>query len=177
MAITQFGSAGMSGKLIAYMSTAEAIDNTATETTINGPTIRANSVSPGTLIHTRAWGNVSSNATPTLALKQYAGATAILAPAAVTTASGMSNALWLLDMFWQILTTGASGTVKAAFFFATLANDATSGVEALQISGADSTADTLDTTAAWDAEWSGTWSVAHASNELNVLGQVTWQHN
>ena len=95
-----------------------AVANSTTETLLfTAPTIPANLFSDGRTFRLRAIGKYSTTGTPTMIFGlRYGTATGgvmLCKTAACTTPSGVTNAMWDLDITGTVRTNGAAGTIMA----------------------------------------------------------------
>lgn len=158
-----------------------AISNSTTETIIfPNVTIPANYMQDGRVIRLTAYGRHSTAAatTPTLTFRVRWGGvsgTVLCASGAMTTGSGVSAAMWKVEVIIQTRTNGSSGTVYAVGN-ARLGEDATSTVGSATNAGAEdhmgsagvatpATA-TVDLTADTALSITAQWGTANASNTL-----------
>lgn len=150
-----------------FLATAGAtVANTVTETTVIGSgigtlTLPANFFRVGKTFRLTAMGFVSTTGTPTLNLRQKLGSTVITATGAVTTGSGLANALLSVSTLLTCRTVGASGTVIAA-------GQAGIGTVNAGLYPTSGTTVTIDTTASQAIGLTAEWGTASASNTLTV---------
>lgn len=95
-----------------------AIANSITETAIfSAPTISTNDINQeGRMYRLKAWGKYSTTSAPTLkfGLRWGSAAGTLMCKSdAIVTASGITNALWEVDILFTVRTTGATGTIMA----------------------------------------------------------------
>ncbi len=95
-----------------------AIANTTTETAIfTAPTIPANYMKDGRTLLLRARGQYSTTGTPSLTFRVRWGAavsgTLIATSGAITGGSGVTAAMWEVEVLMTVRSNGASGTVMA----------------------------------------------------------------
>lgn len=156
-----------------------AIANSTTETIIfPNVTIPANMMADGRLFRLTAYGRHSTTGTPTITFRARWGGvagTVIAASGAMVSGSGVTAAMWKVELLIQTRTNGASGTVFAVGN-ARLGEDATSTVGSATNAGAEDlmgsagvatpAAVTLDLTADAALSITAQWSAASASNTL-----------
>lgn len=135
-------------------------------------TLPANFLQEGSTVTLKAWGVFSNTATPTLLLGFYYGGVAGVAlgtTGAITTATGVTNVPWRIQMDIDVWTDGATGTCKtqgwaglgtsvAAWSFLPIPNTANTGTVA------------IDTTAAKVVSVGAQWGAASASNTVTCHG-------
>lgn len=94
-----------------------AVANTTSETIVfPDTTVFANYMQDGRVLRIRAQGKYSNTGTPTLTFRIRWGGVAgtlLAASAAVTTPSGVTNAMWEIDAVLQTRSNGSSGTIFA----------------------------------------------------------------
>lgn len=163
-----------------------AVASTTTETALfAAPTIPANYLQDGRTLRIRAIGKYSTTATPTMIFGlRYGTATGgvlLCKTAACTTPSGVTNAMWDLDVLLTVRSNGATGTVMSngtARVFAgvagTVASATGEGLVTPMTNGGVITpaAATCDLTADTALTITLTWSASSASNTatgLNLL--------
>lgn len=159
--------------LVWTTSDATAVVSTTTETALfTAPTIPANYLQDGRTLRLRAGGQYSTTSTPTIIFGlRYGSATAgvmLAKTAACTTPSGVTAAMWNLDLIMTVRSNGSAGTLFAmgtAQLFAGVAGTVASatgeglltpmgsaGVLAPAVATCDFTADTaLNLTLTWSA--------------------------
>lgn len=138
------------------------VGNTVTETTLAGTgqgslTLPAAFFVAGKTLRVRMSGYFSATAGPTIRLKLYFGATAILDTGAVTS-SNLTDKFWTFDGTITCRTTGGTGTVMAQGVFI---EDATAPFGAV-----NTTTVTIDTTATQAVDLKVTWGTAAAGNTI-----------
>lgn len=125
----------------------------------------------------KAWGVLSTTATPTLIIEVLANTTqgtrnssGILAVTPATTmGSGVTNVPWSLDVLITAATTGASASFLGMGTF----DVGTTSIIRARCSSSTAnpnTGLTLSSQSAYYIELSGTWSAASASNTIQVYG-------
>lgn len=159
-----------------------AIASSTAETVIfSNATVGANYLQDGRALRIRASGSYSTTGTPTLTFRIRWGGVAgtlLAASAACTTPSGVTNAMWNIDIIVQTRSNGSSGTLMAigtATVFAAVAGTVASatgealvtpmsagGVTAPAVATVDLTADTAFSITAQ-------WSASSASNTLTGM--------
>lgn len=127
----------------------------------------ANFMYPGQSFRLTAFGVFSTTVTPTLRLGFYYGGVAGVSLAdtgAVTTASGVTNVPWRLELTSTVRTVGATGTIISQGFcdFGTAVATATH----LPLPNTALATVTIDTTAAKALTVGATWGTSSASNTL-----------
>lgn len=161
-----------------FAATAGAtVGNSTSETTVvpsgtGGLTLPANFLTAGKTIKLRAEGYITNTLTPTIRIRVFFGATAILDTAATTMSTITGTMRWTFDCIITCRSTGGSGTVIAQgeFRYYTVATT---------IAGADAvstTTTTIDTTTTQAIDVKATWGTANASNTLtctNFLAEIT----
>lgn len=163
-------------------SSGTAVANTTTETIIfPNITIPANYMQDGRTLRIRAFGQYSTTATPTIIFTLRWGGvagTVLCKTAACTTPSGVTAAMWDLDIMVQTRSNGSSGTIMAngvARVFAAVAGTVASAtgeglVTPMSAGGVVTPAvATVDLTADTALSLTATWSAASASNTLTGL--------
>jgi hypothetical protein len=165
---------------------ATAVANTTTETTLfSAPTIPANYLQDGRTLRLTAYGKYSTTGTPTMIFTlRYGTATGgvvICKTAACTTPTGVTNAMWAVNILLTVRSNGAAGTVMGngtATVFAAVAGTVASATgEALvtpMTNGGVVTpaAATCDLTADTALTLTLTWSAASASNTATGLNYM-----
>jgi hypothetical protein len=159
-----------------------AVANTTTETILfPNVTIPANYLQDGRCLRIRAIGQYSNTATPTMIFALRWGGvtgTVLCKTAACTTPSGVTAAVWDLDIMAQVRSNGSSGTVMAngvARVFAAVAGTVASAtgeglVTPMTAGGVITPAvATVDLTADTALALTVTWSAASASNTTTGL--------
>lgn len=159
-----------------------AIASTTTETAIFAKTIPADYMQDGRTVRLRVFGKYSTTATPTMIFGlrwgTATGGVLLCKTAACTTPSGVTNAMWDLDVLGTVRSNGATGTIMAngtARIFAAVAGTVASatgeglvtpmsagGVVTPAVATCDFTADTALTVTL-------TWSASSASNTATGL--------
>lgn len=162
-------------------SSGAAINTTTTETAIfTGKTIPADYFTLGRMLRIRACGQYSTTSTPTMLFSVRYGpaVTGVLLwkTAAITGASGITAALWDLDLIMRVTAAGAAGAILAigtgilhsgaapTVGSATGAPGISGGAVAGQLAPASSAA--CDFTAATALTVTATWGTNSASNTL-----------
>jgi hypothetical protein len=172
--------------LIWTTADATAVANTTTETALfSAPTIPANYLQDGRTLRLRAIGKYSTTATPTMIFGlRYGTATGgvvLCKTAACTTPSGVTNAMWDLDVLMTVRSNGSTGTLMAngtARLFAAVAGTVASatgeGLVTPMTNGGVVTpaAATCDFTADTALNLTLTWSAASASNTATGLNYL-----
>ncbi len=162
-----------------------AVANTTTETILfPNITIPANFMQDGRTIRIRAVGQYSNTGTPTMIFTVRLGGvagTVICKTAACTTPSGVTAAMWDLDVIITTRSNGSSGTVMGngiARVFAAVAGTVASAtgeglVTPMTAGGVVTPATaTVDLTADQALSVTLTWSAASASNTATGLNYV-----
>lgn len=165
-----------SGGVLFRMTTLETVATTATETKITGATIAANSLNPGDALTIEGAGVVGNTSTPTLTMKTYFGATAVLTSGAITMVNISSGpACFIFRVTATILTVGATGTALFAQWMSVVQTTTSSVVPALAIATVDTTPDSIDTTAANNFAISFQWGTSSSSNTITVAQEWVTQ--
>jgi len=157
-------------------SDATAIANTTTETAMfAAPTIPADYMQDGRLLRIRAFGKLSTTGTPTLKIRARWGAAVsgvLLALSdTLTMGSGVSNAVWELELYIQTRTNGSAGTAIAFGTLRIMTGAGTVVQSVFGVAGWQTPATaTCDFTAATSLTLSAEWGTASSSNTLT--GQV-----
>lgn len=155
---------------VAGITSAVTVANTTTETALLALSIPAADPVAGAVYRMRGWGVYSTTGTPTLAFNSYYGGltgTAIASVPAITTGSGLTNALFKIDaelVFYS--TTKAQGFIQL-MLGTSASTDAASGYVASPSSTAGVT---VAVTTAKAFTLSAVWGTASASNTLSLLG-------
>lgn len=163
-------------------SSGTAVANTTTETIIfPNITIPANYMQDGRTVLLRVIGQYSNTGTPTIIFTlrwNGVSGTILCKTAACTTPSGVTAAMWDLDILLTTRSNGSSGTIMAngvARVFAAVAGTVASatgeGLVTPMTNGGVVTpaAATVDLTADTALSITATWSAASASNTLTGL--------
>lgn len=132
--------------------------------------IPANYLYAGQRIRIKAKGVFSNTATPTLLLGAYFGGVAgvaLAATGAITTTTGASNWLWMLEYEGIVRSTGTAGSIWGAGFV-TLDTALTGLVEVPIPQAAVQTAVTIDTTTAKAITIGAQWGTSSASNTITL---------
>lgn len=144
----------------AIVAASSALTGSSTETTLGTFAIAANSLNAGDVIRVRAQLiATATNSTDTLAMKLKIGSVTVIAPTAVDVADGD---IGYIECDIVVRTIGATGTLVAA------------GVQGLGVPGTVTAkpwlkpSTTLDTTAAMDITFTGTWSTTSGSNSCRL---------
>lgn len=119
----------------------------------------------GKTLRIRAAGRISTTATPTITFTVQFGSTVVFAGAAVTTASGITNLTWILeiDLVCRSLGSGTSATVIG---IGELKGVNTAIACSLLPASAPAVGTGFDSSAAQTVDLLGTWSASSASNTL-----------
>lgn len=168
--------------VFAGVNSGTAVANTTTETIIfPNVTIPANYMQDGRCLRLRVFGQYSTTGTPTLIFSVRWGGVAgtlLCKTAACTTPSGVTAAMFDLDVLLQTRSNGSSGTIMAngvARVFAAVAGTVASatgeGLVTPMSNGGVVTpaAATVDLTNDTALSVTATWSAASASNTLTGL--------
>lgn len=151
-----------------------AVANTTTETIIfPNVTIPANYMQDGRCLRLRAFGKLSTTATPTITFAiRWGGVsgTLLATTEAITNGSGVTNVNWSVEAFIQTRSNGSSGTLLV-FGDAVVHTSATAVVtNEFSVSGYDAPAVvTADLTADTALSLTADWSAASASNTLTGM--------
>lgn len=151
-----------------------AIHTTTTETIIfPDVTFPANYMQDGRLVRLRAFGKLSTTATPTITFAIRwggVGGTVLATSEAITTASGAANTAWSIEAYLQTRSNGATGSVIVMGDVRVNLTASTSTVGVFGVSGFDAPAAvTVDLTAATALSLTADWSANSASNTLTGL--------
>lgn len=151
-----------------------AVHTTTTETIIfPNITIPANLMQDGRCLRLRAFGKLSTTATPTItfALRWGGVAGTLLATTeAITTASGAANTAWSTEILIQTRSNGATGSLLAMGVATVNLTASTSAAGVFGVSGFDAPAPvTVDLTADTALSLTCDWSASSASNTLTGL--------
>jgi hypothetical protein len=151
----------------------QTVANTVTETTLLDPTGNGNLTVPaynlplGAVFEVELFGLFSTFTSGTLTLKLKAGAagaTQVMATAAITPQASQTNQPWYIKFMVQVLTSGASGFLVGSGRVAL--ESPTRNLASIN-TAATGTAMDLSVTNILDV--SATWSVANAANSISVL--------
>jgi hypothetical protein len=159
-----------------YWATADgtAIANTTTEAIIfPNITLPANYLQDGRVLRLRAFGKLSTTATPTITFAIRLGGVAgtlIATSEAITMGSGVTNVNWAIEAYIQVRGNGSSGSV-VCMGEVTIHTGATTIVgNVFGVSGYDAPAAvTVDLTADQALSLTADWSAASASNTLTGM--------
>lgn len=162
-----------------------AVANTTTETILfPNVTIPANFLADGRTLRLRAMGQYSTTSTPTLLFSLRLGGVAgtlLCKTAACTTPSGVTAAMWDLEIIIQTRSNGSSGTIMAngiARVFAavagTVASSTGAGLVTPMTNGGVVTpaVATVDLTTDQALALTVTWGTANASNTTTGLNYL-----
>lgn len=153
---------------------ATAIHTTTTETLIfTACTLPANYMQDGRVLRMRAFGKLSTTATPTMtwAIRWGGVSGTILATTeAITMGSGVTTVNWSLEAYIQTRTNGATGTLLVmGEVWVHTSSTAVAG-NVFGVSGYDAPAAvTVDLTAQTDLALTADWSANSASNTLTGM--------
>lgn len=166
-------------------SSGAAVANSTSETIIfPDVTIFANYMQDGRALRYRAIGQYSNTGTPTLIFTLRWGGVAgvvLCKTAACTTPSGVTAAMWDLDLLIQVRSNGSSGTIMAngvarvhSAVAGTVGSATGEGLVTPMTAGGVITpaAATCDLTVDKALSLTATWSAASASNTLTGLNQL-----
>jgi len=155
---------GQMGTNLLYANVADSaeVENSTVETAFDkSVTIRGEELQIGDVIHVFASGMVNDqNSTDTLTVKLYVGTEEIISLGAVDVAD---SDIFAIDAYITIRTLGASGTLVAVGTYVAPAAAGTAAPLAFRKASA-----TEDISAAVAITVKGTWSVAHADNEVQL---------
>lgn len=151
-----------------------AVANTTTETIIfPNVTIPANYMADGRVLRLRAFGKLSTTATPTMtwALRWGGVSGTLLATSeAITMGSGVTNVNWSLEALIQTRANGSSGSLLVMGELSVHTAAGTVLANVLGVSGYDAPAAvTVDLTADTALALTADWSAASASNTLTGM--------
>ena len=163
------------GELLSWaVADGTAIASTTTETIIfPNVTIPANYLQDGRVLRLRAFGKLSTTATPTItfAIRWGGVAGTVLATTeAITCASGAANTAWSIEAFIQTRANGATGSVICFGDVVVNLTASTNTSGAFSVSGFDAPAAvTVDLTADTALSLTADWSANSASNTLTGM--------
>lgn len=148
-----------------------AIANTTTETIIfPNVTIPGGYMQDGRVLRLRAFGRLSTTATPTIAFGLRWGGvsgTVLATTEAITNGSGVTNVNWAIEALIQTRANGASGSLFVMGVAQVHTAAGTVVTNVFGVSGFDAPAAvTVDLTADTALALTATWSAASASNTL-----------
>jgi hypothetical protein len=151
-----------------------AVANTTTETIIfPNVTIPANYMQDGRVIRIRAFGKLSTTATPTMTFAiRWGGVsgTLLATTEAITQGSGVTNVNWSIEALIQTRSNGSTGSLLV-FGDAVIHSSSTAVLtNVFSVSGFDAPAAvTVDLTADTALSLTADWSAASASNTLTGM--------
>lgn len=131
----------------------------------------ANFLQPGSALRFTAFGVFSTTATPTLLLGVYYGGiagTALATTGAITTASGVTNVPWRLELVTTVRTVGSSGTAMSNGTYNM--GTTVAAWNSLPIPNTALATVAIDTTASKALTIGAQWSASSASNTLTLHG-------
>lgn len=151
-----------------------AIHTTTTETIIfPNVTIPANLMQDGRCLRLRAFGKLSTTATPTMTFAVRwggVGGTLLATTEAITCASGAANTAWSTEIIIQTRSNGATGSLMVMGVATINLTASTSAAGVFGVSGFDAPAAvTADLTADTALSLTADWSASSASNTLTGL--------
>ncbi len=159
-----------------YCATADGtpVANTTTESIIFPDfNVPANFLSDGAKLRLRAFGKLSTTATPTITFAiRWGGVsgTVLAITEAITTGSGVSNVNWDIEAYLQVRANGATGSVLVWGVARVHTAAGTVVTNVFGLSGYDAPAAvTVDLTAAANLSLTADWSAASASNTLTGM--------
>lgn len=154
---------------------ATAVANTTTTTVVfSDVTVPANYMQDGRLLRYRAFGKLSTTATPTIKMGVYwggTGGTLLAETELITNGSGVSNVNWSVELYIQTRSNGSSGSLIVFGEFKLHTSSTAVSQNVFSISGYDAPAvvSSLDLTVAKALSLAATWSAASASNTLTGM--------
>lgn len=157
----RFVTSGEDGPALANTTTATSILPTGRKFTL--PSYFFDST--GKELRIRAAGRISTLGTPTITFDVRFGTVIVFNCGAVTTASGIVNLTWILDMVLTCRAIG-SGTSANLLGIGTLQGVNTAIASSMLPASAPTAGTGFDSTAAQTIDLFGTWSAASASNTL-----------
>ena len=151
-----------------------AIANSTTETIIfPNVTIPANYMQDGRVLRLRAFGKLSTTATPTVIFNiRWGGVagTSLAVTEAITCANAAANTGWGIEAYLQTRTNGATGTILASGNVTVNLTASTNTSQVFGVSGFDAPAAvTANLTADTALSLTALWSAASASNTLTGM--------
>jgi hypothetical protein len=162
-------------ELLAWMTAdGTAVHTTTTETIlVPNVTIPANYMADGRVLRLRAFGKLSTTATPTMtfAIRWGGVAGTLLATTeAITCASGAANTAWSIEAYIQTRSNGATGSLLVVGDVMVNLTASTQTSQGFGVSGFDAPAAvTVDLTADTALSLTGDWSASSASNTITAL--------
>lgn len=117
----------------------------------------------GASLHFRFYGIIANTSTPNLTMAVKLGSDITVTTAVNATAAITGTTSWILDVCLTVLTTGATGTVRAAGKF----TYQTSGLAAITWDLPDGGAITANLTVAKAIDLIGTWGTSSSSNTIS----------
>lgn len=163
MAMTTFGAAPARRATLGSLTTAVTVASSTTATTFGDVTINKDGVSVGDVFVLTARGVLSTTGTPTLNVGVYVGGVATSGvTGTMTQGSGVTNEPFEVRAVGTVRATGSSGSIIWAITF-----QLDGGTDILKMVNATS-ADTVDTTAAFALALYGTWGTNSSSNTFTI---------
>lgn len=132
----------------------------------------ANFLQVGSALRFKAFGVLSTTATPTLILGIYYGGvagTALAATGAITQGSGVTNVPWRIELDTVIRSVGSTGTAMSSGF-AKFGSAVSTYTDEVPMPATALATVTIDTTAAKALTVGATWGTNSASNTLTLHG-------
>lgn len=161
---------GQNARLVASLEAGVTLADSTTATGIGAVTIPVGSLDDGAVIVIEAAGVISTTGTPNLTIRVINGTTALISSGAVATGSGLASVPFFIRAVGVVRTRGSAGTIlwslNAMIQEAATAQNTYSAV--------DTTADTVDQTAALTLDIDYTWGTASASNTLTTSQRNLW---
>lgn len=178
------------GELVEYLDAdTTAIANTTSETSLWDITVFAKYMNGNRVMQLWAMGKYSTTGTPTITFRlRWGGSAGVLlaASAACTTPSGVTNAMWKIEINITTRLNGTSGTMMAngeATVYAAVAGTVASAtgeglVTPMTAGGVTAPAvATVDTTIDKVLSLTAQWSAASASNTMLANNGMLWSGN
>lgn len=159
--------------LLFSQSESKVVANTTTETTLTNTgsgklSFGSNELGSGKVLRVSAAGVFSTTGTPSLQFKLKLGATTILDSTAINAPNGVTNELWILDVLVSIRSIGSSGSIFSQGVVKLTSGATTAQIEKLL----NTSAATIDTTAALTIDLTATWGTASASNTITCTNLI-----
>lgn len=135
-------------------------------------TLPANFLQAGSVLRFKAFGVLSTTATPTMNLGIYYGGvagTALATTGAITQGSGVTNVPWRIELDTIVRSTGSSGTAISSGF-AKFGSAVSAYTDEVPLPATALATVTINTTAASTLTVGATWGTSSASNTLTLHG-------
>lgn len=151
-----------------------AVANTTTEAVVHPTfTVPANYMQDGRLLRLRAFGKLSTTGTPTITFAiRWGGAagTLLATTEALTMGSGVANVNWDAEVYIQVRSNGATGTLLVMGNVRVHTSSTANVMNVFGVSGFDAPAAvTVDLTVDTSLALTADWSAASASNTLTCM--------